>query len=281
MTFDVFAILILAALGHAVYNAVLKGSSDQAACFEAVFLTQAVASIPLLLLFGVPNLDCLPYLAGSALLGAAYIHFLRRAYSSGEFTQIYPLARGLAPLLVTALSFMLLGETIGIWGAVSVVLISLGIANLSLSRDSMGSRNVGPILWAVGASCFIALYSILDGVGARLSGSPHSYMALHALICSLLIYGSLRVATRCWRNPFRGTVGLVGAVAGLISYGGAWIVIWAMTQAPIPLVSALRETSVVFAIIIGIVAFKERVHLSRIISIVVTLIGTAMLKLGR
>ena len=137
------------------------------------------------------------------------------------------------------------------------------------------------IAFAIGTGCFIATYTLLDGLGARAAGSPHGYMVWLSLAASMLI-----VATVHWMQRHAPTLAtrrthLVGIGAGLASYLGAWMIIWAMTVAPIPLVSALRETSIVFAVIIGLVFFNEQLNLARLTSVVATLLGAVILKVSR
>ncbi|MBI3503549.1 MAG: EamA family transporter [Proteobacteria bacterium] len=281
MELAVFLLVLCSAVVHATWNAMIKAATDRQASFETMFVAQGVTSICLIPFVAIPAPESWPNLAASAVLSVGYVYFLQRAYRVGDFSQIYPLARGVAPLLVAIASVLILKEEIGFTAQAAVFLISLGIISLSLSRGADDLRNPKPVLWALGSSCFIACYTVVDGIGARVSGSPHGYIVWLSLLTSILVPGLMRAASPGARPPVSWRTRRIGIVAGLMSYAAGWIVIWAMTQAPLPLVSALRETSVVFAVVIGITVFKERVRVFRMASIAVTLAGAALLKIGR
>ncbi len=281
MELDVFLLVLCAAFGHATWNALIKADTDRSASIETMFATQSVASVCLIPFFAMPSADSFYYMLASAALSVAYIEFLQRAYRVGEFSHVYPLARGVAPMLVTAISVFILNESIAPSAQFAVLMISLGIVSLSLSRGADGLRDARPIFWALGTSCFIACYSVIDGLGARMSGAVHGYVVWQSLIAAVMVIVATRLLRRGPNRKVSWRTRRAGIAAGLMSYGGSWIVVWAMTQAPLPLVSALRETGVVFAVVIGITVFKERVRLFRVASIAMTLAGTALLKFGR
>jgi len=138
-----------------------------------------------------------------------------------------------------------------------------------------------PLAFAVGTGAFIAGYTIVDSLGARMAGTARGYMVWLSLVASIVIVAYTHWLQRAqWASIGQRTRN-AGIAAGIMSYGSAWVVIWALTLAPVALVSALRETGVVFAVVIGVVILKERLSLSRLASIATTLIGTAVLKLGR
>lgn len=281
MEIDVFLLVLCAAFGHATWNALIKADTDKSASIETMFATQAATSICLIPFFAMPKFESFYYMLASAALSVAYIEFLQRAYKVGEFSHVYPLARGVAPLLVTAISVLLLGENVTPMAGFAVFLVSLGIVSLSLSRGADGLRDVRPIFWALGTSCFIAGYSVIDGLGARASGAVHGYVVWQSLTAAVMVIAATRLFRRGPKPVVSWRTRRSGIAAGIMSYFGSWIVVWAMTRAPLPLVSALRETGVVFAVVIGITVFKERVRLFRVASIATTLVGTALLKFGR
>jgi drug/metabolite transporter (DMT)-like permease len=137
------------------------------------------------------------------------------------------------------------------------------------------------LTFAVATGAFIAGYTIVDGLGARAAGNPHDYMVWLSLITSIVIVACAHVLQRGQRQPVGRPTLQAGIAAGIMSYGSSWMVIWALTIAPIALVSALRETAIVFAVIIGVVVLKEQLSLSRLAAIATTLAGTTVLKLGR
>lgn len=281
MDTSVFLMILGAAVVHAIWNAILKAGSDRAAAVETMFAAQGIVALFLLPIFPMPSAESFGYMIASAALGVAYMEFLQRAYRVGEFSHVYPLARGVVPILVAAISIFVLGEELDATAKFAVLLISAGIVSLSLSRGTDGLRDMRPVVWALGTSCFIASYTVIDGLGARLSGSVHGYIVWQTVIGAVLVTAATRVLRPGPVAPVPRRARLMAATAGLLGFGGAWTVVWAMTQAPLPLVAALRETSVIFAVVIGIVFFKERVRLARAASIAVALLGTAILKTAR
>jgi drug/metabolite transporter (DMT)-like permease len=164
---------------------------------------------------------------------------------------------------------------------VAVLLIALGIISLTLTRSSSGMADTRAIMLALATGTCTAAYTVVDGLGARTAGSAHGYMVWLSLVTSVLIVGIVHAQQRGQRPTISPRTSRAGIAAGIMSYGGSWIVIWAMTKAPLALVSALRETGVVFAVMIGALVLKEAVNLRRLASIATTLTGTTMLKLGR
>lgn len=266
-----------AALVHAWWNALVKGEEDRAALLKMMSLTQLACSVCLIPFVAFPAHESWPYLCVSAVLGTVYMLFLNWAYRIGDLSHVYPFARGTAPLIVALISVAYLGEQIGHLGQIAVVLIAFGVASLALTRGAAGLREPRPVILSMIASSFVAAYTITDALGARSAGSPHSYYAWNILIYATLATGSFhildgRVALgRTLRN---------GTISGVMSFASSWVAIWAFTLAPVAMVSALRETSTVFAVIIGVVFLHERLSLTRLASTMTTLIGTTMLKLS-
>lgn len=281
MPIDVFLMVLAAALIHATWNAVVKSDGDRLALIKTLFLTHFIVSAGLLPFFAVPALESWPYLVGSAVLNLAYALLLHRAYHLGDLSLVYPLARGVAPLIVTIVTVLFLGEQLSRASQVAVLLIGLGITSVAVARGHAGFRDPRPVLLAVGTGTFIAGYTILDGYGARIAGSAHSYVIWLSLVAGLLVAAVIHFMQRVQRAPINPRSRNAGIFSGLVSYLASWLVIWSMTQAPIALVSALRETGIVLAVIIGVVFLKERLSLIRIASIAATLIGTTILKVNR
>jgi drug/metabolite transporter (DMT)-like permease len=165
-------------------------------------------------------------------------------------------------------------------GAVAVALIGLGITSLALSERPTRPTHLRALAFAVATGAFIASYTIVDGLGARTAGSAHDYMVWLSLITSIVIVACVHLLERGQQPLCRHTL-QAGIAAGIMSYGSSWVVIWPLTIAPLALVSALRETAVVFAVVISVVCLKEQLSLSRLASIATTLAGTTVLKLGR
>ena len=281
MPLEVFLMVLAAALVHAIWNALVKIDGDRLALIKTMCVTQFLLSLALVPFVAVPTVESWPYLAASPILTTGYMLFLSRAYQAGDLSHVYPLARGIAPLIVAAVSIGLLGEQLGPTSQIAVLLIATGITSLVLTRGAAGLRDPRPTLFALGTGGFIAGYTLIDGMGARAAASAHSYMVWVSLFSSCLIVASVHWLQRGKRRSLDERSRRAGVAAGLLSYGASWLVIWAMTLAPLALVSALRETGVVFAVIIGVVFLKERLNLARLMSIATTLLGTALLKFSR
>jgi len=225
--------------------------------------------------------EALPYLAAGILLHLGYQLFLLYSYSAGDLTQVYPIARGSAPLIVAVVSITILGVTLQRLELFAVLIIGIGIVSLALVRRADGLRNGKAAVFALITGCFIAGYSIVDGLGARVGGKSLGYFGWLALGNSVALgaivwlrapqtYGKL------WQNGHR--LFWIGGGASYLAYA---IVTWAFTQAPIALVTALRETSIVFALLIGVFFLKERLDLMKLLSTAMVLAGAAMLRLVR
>jgi drug/metabolite transporter (DMT)-like permease len=278
---DVFLMVLAAALVHATWNALVKTDSDRLALIRVLSLTQFVLSLCLVPFVAVPAPESWPYLAASTLLSTGYMLFLNRAYQMADLSLAYPLARGVAPFIVAAVSVGFLGEQLGRASQLAILLIGLGITSLALARGAASLRDWRPVALALTTGSFIGAYTIVDGLGVRAAGSAHGYMIWLTLASALLIVACTSWLQRGRRASMSRRSRTAGVVAGVMSYGSAWVVMWALGLAPFALVSALRETGIVFAVIIGVVFLKERVNLARLASIALTLAGTALLKLSR
>jgi drug/metabolite transporter (DMT)-like permease len=281
MPTDVFLMVLGAALVHATWNALVKTDRDRLALIRVMSVTQLVLSLCLVPFVAVPAAESWPYLAASTVLCTGYMLFLNRAYQVADLSLVYPLARGAAPFIVAVVSVGLLGEQLGQTGVLAILLIGLGITSLILARGAAGLRDWRAIVLALVTGAFIGSYTIVDGLGARAAGSAHGYMIWLSLITALVIVGSVGWLQRSRRSALSPRSRFAGIAAGIMSYGSAWVVIWALSLAPLAMVSALRETGIVFAVIIGVVFLKERVNPARLASIALTLVGTTLLKLSR
>lgn len=281
MPIDVFLIILCAALVHAGWNALVKADEDRLALWRVLLTTQFALSVLLLPFVSVPAAAAWPYLIASAVVNIGYVLFLNQAYRLGDLSHAYPLARGSAPLLVAAISVIFLGEQLAPVSQLAILLVGLGITSLSLTRGVEGLRDLRMVSFALGTGGFIATYTLLDGLGARASGSAHGYVVWLQLVSAATLVAVILLIQKGRPAPARRRTRMAGITSGLVAYAAAWAVIWAMTVVPVPLVSALRETGMVFAVVIGIVVFKERLNLARLASIATTLIGTALLKFSR
>ena len=256
----VLALVLCAAVLHATWNALLKSGLDRLWSITLMCAVAAMASGVAVFFLPAPDRASWACIVVSASLQIGYCLFLVRAYEAGELGQVYPIARGAAPMLVALGAAGFAGERLAAPALAGLALVSGGIVALSLGRERLGGRSTRDALIA---GVFIAGYMVTDGIGVRLSSHAFSYVAWMTLAQGApmpLVYLALRR-----RFPPLGTdpetlKALGGGVLGLVSYG---VVVWAMSLAPMAKVSGLRETSILFAAIIGALFLKERFSLRR------------------
>jgi drug/metabolite transporter (DMT)-like permease len=228
-----------------------------------------------------PAPESLPYILGGAALHCGYQLFLAASYRKGDLTHVYPIARGSAPLLVAAASFFLLGEDMGLAAWLGIGAISMGLMSLMFVRRADGIWDTGTALLALLTGCFIAAYSLADGIGARIAGTALGFYGALSLVNA----GLFAAAMAWWRPGLVATVihaaPLRSVAGGGASFGAFALVVWAFTQAPIAQVSALRETSVIFALLIGVLLLGEKLNLAKLAATALTLAGAAVLRIAR
>ncbi len=272
--------LIAAAL-HATWNAMAKGAADKHLSMAGVIIGHVPLAFIGLMFVPVPDPACWPYLVGSLVFHFGYQVFLLNAYRMGDFTQVYPVARGIAPLIVAFVSVAVLGVTLGGLEVLAIVLIGTGLLSLGMVRSQSGARNPQAALLAAMTGCFIAGYSLIDGLGARVAGTAVGFYGWSAIGNAVVFALYLRIARpgtlrRLW--PEGRFVLIIGGAA---SYTAYVLVVWGFTQAPIALVTALRETSIVFALIIGVIVMKERLDLVKLASTFLTVAGAVLMRFAR
>lgn len=283
MTPTVFLAVLLAALLHATWNALVKGGLDKHVAMTAVVLGHMPLALLVLPFVPLPALAGLPWLFVGIGLHLGYQLFLIAGYRAGDLTQVYPIARGSAPLIVAAVSVGLLGVTLAPAELTAIALIAAGILSLALVRRADGTRNPRAATMALGTGGFIAAYSLVDGAGARASGTALGYWTWAALgnavlYCAFIAWTRPGLIRQLPRDRRVMRMGLIGGSASYLAYA---IVVWAFTQAPIALVTALRETSIVFALLIGVFFLRERLDLAKVVSTLVTILGAGLLRFAR
>ena len=281
MTLPIMTIVLFAALLHASWNFLVKSYDDKHLSMSAVVLGHTPFALIALLLAPLPSLKSLPYILAGAILHTGYQLFLLASYRIGDLSQVYPLARGSAPLIVAGISVALLGVHLSLLELIAVITIGTGIMSLTLVRRNDGLRNGHAASLAIITGGFIASYSLVDGLGARESGTAlgfyGSLSVINALIFSIIIKISQpgtvkRVIFRDWR------LALMGGGASFFAYA---MVTYAFTMAPIPLVTALRETSIIFALLLGVFVLKERLDLIKVLATICTMLGVGLLRINR
>tara|TARA_B100000586_G_scaffold48061_1_gene31664 strand:- start:5860 stop:6720 length:861 start_codon:yes stop_codon:yes gene_type:complete len=284
MDINVFLAVIFAAFLHALWNSMVKSHKDKHVAVAAIVLGHVPASLVIIFLLPMPAIESLPYIIASALIHQGYQWFLLTAYRHGDYTRVYPIARGMGPVVVTIVLLLFFGVKLSVYELLGIIVISIGILSLSAQdRHSffpwIARRNARAISFALLTGLFIGGYSIVDGYGARASLSPLSFMGwsfvINALIFPILlkIMKQQSVVKRVFSEAK-----LLFWFGGTISYIVYAIVVWGFTQAPIPLVSALRETSVIIALLIGTLFLKERFTILKTLSILVIFVGVVLLK---
>lgn len=268
-------IVLAAAFLHASWNAIVKAASDRAVVLAAVSFMHALLGLSLVCFAPVPAPESWPYIVTSTMIHYGYYVLLFQAYRLGDLSQVYPISRGLAPLLVAIGAYLMIGETLSPQGWAGLIAISVGIGFLALQR---GAAHADPraVLAATTTGIIIACYSVLDGVGVRLSQSPFGYMGWLFL---LEIPVTLFVLSRRWAGSHRVDwrtfrIGMVGGICAVTAYG---LVIYAKTIAPLGAVSAVRESSVIIAALIGLLLFGERPWLGRLASAAIVAGGVVTL----
>jgi drug/metabolite transporter (DMT)-like permease len=281
MSFPVFCAVLAAALLHASWNAMVKGARDKQLSMIAVVIGHLPLALVALAFSPAPAMASLPYLFAGVALHFGYQLVLLRAYHAGDLTQVYPIARGSAPMIVAAVSVGFLGVTLQPVETAAVLTIGIGILSMALVRKSNGQRNPQGAKFALITGCFIAAYSLVDGMGARLAGTAMGFYGWLAVSNAILMAAltALQAPHQLRALPNRGKrVFLIGGSASFAAYA---LVIWAFTQAPIALVTALRETSIIFALFIGVFFLKEKLDLGKVASTALTLLGVALLRLAK
>lgn len=277
----VVPLVLLAAVMHAGWNSLLKGGGDRLVGITMLNVWCGVAGLAVLPFAGSLSPGAWPFLAGSLGLHMAYQVFLVRTYRLGDLSQVYPVARGAAPPMVALAGLALGTDPLRAGEVAAILLIAGGIAALALRGGAALRADPRPVLMALATASFIAGYTMLDGLGARAGGDSAAYTAW-----LFILNAPPMVALAWWRRGGQGLwramrVGwrrdLIGGAMALSGYG---IAIWAMTHAPIALVAALRETSVIFALLIARLWLKEPVGRWRAGSALLVLAGIATLRLA-
>lgn len=274
MSIGISLIVLVAAVLHASWNALLRGGADRLWSMTIMCIAIALACALMAPFVPVPAPASWGCVALSALLHVGYNLFLVRTYRQGDLGQTYPIARGASPLLVSLGAVVFARELPDALGLTGVLLVSSGIVALAFQGRAIGRQT---LLFALGTGCFIGAYSVTDGVGARLSGSPVGYTVWMCLSWGLLApatYIVLRDARSLVRGRRDMLVAAGGGLASLLAYG---IVIFAMAHGTMGPVSALRETSVVFAALIGRVFLHERLSPYRITACLVVAMGALLI----
>lgn len=279
---SVYLVVLFAALLHASWNAIVKGGTDK--LLSTVLLTGCGAVMALLLLpwLAQPAAASWPYLGASVGLQVVYFILVARVYHLADMSQTYPIMRGTAPLLVALVSVGFLHEHLPPLALLGIGLICLGILAMAFSRRAVRptpSQRLGLLLALLNAGV-IAAYTLVDGLGVRRSGAPAAYTLWLFLLTGLVLIGWVLLMRRRAFVAYAATywrMGIVSALGTLASYG---LALWAMTLAPVAVIAALRETSILFGVLIAGLFLKERLSAARIVGASIIVAGAVVLRLA-
>jgi drug/metabolite transporter (DMT)-like permease len=276
----VFLAVLFAAACHAGWNALIKIGLDPLSTTTLISIASAVVALTLLPLVGLPARVAWPWLIASAVIHLFYFAALIEAYRTGDLGQVYPIARGSAPLLTATATTLFVGENLSLVGWTGVAALAAGVLLLSAhgGRDlvKIDRRAVG---FALMTALTICAYSVVDGIGVRLAGNPNAYslslfVGIALVMVPYALYRGSRGVLPAMRHYWRR--GFAGGALQVLSYG---IALWAMTLAPIAIVATLRETSVLFGAGISVVVLKEPPRLPRAGAALLILCGLVLLRL--
>ena len=278
MSLTVFFVIIFVALLHAVWNAMVKKEDDKYISLTAVVLGHVPISIVVIFFTPIISVQSIPYIFISAIFLSGYEWCLLSAYRLEDYTKVYPIARGTAPIFIVILSLLLFNVSILKFELVGILIISFGIIILGF-QNIRTFKNYSAVVYALGTGLFISCYSISDGYGGRVSASPLNYtawlMILNAVIFSILLTimnksGVIKKVLSEGKKIF--------FIGGTLSYTVYGTIVWAFTQASVPTVAALRETSIIFALLIGTFFLREKFTFLKTAAVLTIFFGVIVLK---
>ena len=279
MTVTVLLAVLGAAFLHASWNALLRVGTSRVAAMMMLSAGQGVIGLGVVLAHDWPGAAVWPWILASGLIHTGYQTFLAFAYEYGDLGRVYPLARGTAPMLTLLANALWLGEAVSAMETLGILVLGAGIILLAGGVWRSGeSRRMLP--YAFGAAFATAGYTVVDGIGARIEGQAVVYLGW-VMVVAGVAFAALMLALRGRASlPRSGRVWALGSLGAVFSYGAYPVVVWAMTVAPIPLVAALRETSIFFAVMIGWLVFRERMTPLKGVSAAMIVAGVLLTRLA-
>jgi uncharacterized membrane protein len=274
------SLALFAAGLHATWNAMVKVATDRALVLAAIAGVHSVCGLALMAIGGVPASASWPYIAASAILHYLYYLLLHESYRFGDLSQVYPIARGMAPLLVALGALAFAGEALSVQAWIAIAITSAGIMAIAVLHRNPLKAGGRTLAYTAANGLVIAAYSTVDGIGVRLAGAPLGYMAWLFFLefpVVLVIFANRRDAV----SAFAGRAMLLPLAGGLLSVGAYGIVLYANTLAPLGAVSAVRESSVIIAALIGTLLLGETPRLPRLGSAALVCVGIVMLATTR
>ncbi|MBL4646292.1 MAG: transporter [Hyphomicrobiales bacterium] len=273
MTLEITLLILLAAALHAGWNALIKISGDRIAVMAVVTLAGSLLSMLALPFVDSPDPASWPLLALTILIHTGYHFFLPVAYDHGDLGQVYPIARGISPILVTLGALVFAGEQVSQVALIGILCLAVGVMALTFDGGKISKINPKAIIFAVATGICIASYTIVDGLGVRQAGSILGFAVWLTIGDGLLTF----VIALFWKKREIAVVmknnALIGLAGGTMQVGAYWIIVYALAVAPMGMVSGLRETSVLFAALISTFLLKEGFGVWRFVSACLITLG--------
>lgn len=278
MSLGVFLAVLGAAFLHALWNALIKVGTSKIGTMVILSVFEVPIGLAVVSVSAPINPVAIPWVIAAGCTHFAYKFFLTYAYDRGDLSRVYPIARGAAPMIVALVGAVILADAVSARQYLAIVVLGLGILLMARGVFSSGEdRRLLP--FAFGSAFATATYTMIDGMGARISGAPAAYVAW-VFVADGLIFTCGMLALRGWSVlPRDRRAWGLGSAASLASYGAYAVSIWAMTLAPIAVVAALRETSILFAVLIGWLVFGERMDRGKALAASVIVAGVLLTRL--
>lgn len=279
MSFTVFLAVLAAAMLHAGWNALIRVGTSRIGAMIVLSVGEAVIGLAVVATQPLPAVAVWPWILASVVIHTAYKTFLAFAYEHGDLSRVYPLARGTAPMITLVVGGLWLAETVRPTELAGILVLGAGILMLARGVWTDGeSRRMLP--YAFGSACATAAYTLVDGLGARVAGNNATQYVGWMFFIDGVVFAVMMLALRGRSSmPGAGRVWLAGSLAAAASYVAYAVAVWAMTIAPIALVAALRETSILFAVLIGWLAFGERMTPAKALSVGLIASGVVLTRL--
>ncbi|HEY5984992.1 MAG TPA: DMT family transporter [Streptosporangiaceae bacterium] len=276
LTTLIVVIVLGAGVLHAVWNAITKHLSDRLMAFAMIGIAATLGGGLAVWLAGMPEPAAIPFAVASAVIHVGYNLALMNSYRLGAYNQAYPIARGTSPLLVALGAYFLANEHLGGLPLAGVVILAAGLMSLALSSGRLARTDLPVVAAAVLTGLTIASYTIVDGLGVRYAHDPYGYSGLLFLLegPTFPLIALFRRRPGGWRDGATVKRGLLAGALSLVAYGA---VLWAQTRAPLAEVAAVRETSVIFAALIGMLFLRERFGPRRLAAAIVIATGIVLI----
>ncbi len=278
MDLTVFLVVLLSALMQAGWNVILKIRLDPFSALVLVGICGGIAALPFALWLGPPDAAVVPWIGLSVVCHLSYYAFIIGAYTRADLGMAYPVARGSALLMTAGVAIFVLAEPIGLIGITGIVLLAASV--LLMARHAIGQRmEAAGLLLALGSGVSVTGFTIIDGTAARIAGSANAYTTW-LFVCDAVVILALVLA---WKGPraLKPMLGFLplGMLGGTMLFVSYWLSVWAMTQAPIGLVTAVRESSVLFGAIMAVTLLREPLRADRVVAAVLVVAGLTLVKL--